>query len=396
MTGSIGSVCWRLRMTEQPRLPYGRQSLDEDDVRAVVEVLESDWLTTGPAVERFEREIALAAGTGCAVAVSSGTAALHCGYAALGIGPGAGIVTSPLTFAATATTALHLGAEVVFADVEPDSGNLDPAAVAELVGEDTRMVVATDYAGHPSDYASLRQVASEHACALMADAAHSFGARVDGRPTAQHVDAAALSFHPVKAITTGEGGAFVTSDRAHASAARAFRNHGIVRDRTRWRRPESAAHNYEIQSLGLNYRLPDVLCALGSSQLGKFAGFLARRRSIAARYSAAFAPLQSLELPASRANAEPAWHLYVLRVREASRRDALYSALKAAGLDVQVHYPPMYCHPLFEDLGHRSGECPVAEDYAARALSLPLYPAMRDADVDRVIDAVHAAVAAVL
>lgn len=374
-------------MSERPPLPYGRQSLDEDDIEAVVAVLRSDWLTTGPVVEAFEEAIAAVSGMEFAAAVSSGTAALHSGYAAFGIGPRTSLVTSPLTFAATATAALHLGAAVRFADVSPASGNLDPSAVGEAVAGDTRLIVPTDYAGHPADYAALGALARQHELGLMADAAHSLGARLDGRPATAFADAAALSFHPVKAITTAEGGAFVTHRECLASAVKRFRHHGIVRLQKPY---------YEIRTPGLNYRLPDVLCALGRNQLRKLQGFLDRRRAIAERYSAAFAAIGTLEIPVVAQGCTPAWHLYVLRVRVPDRRDALFSALADAGLGVQVHYPPVHRHPLFEELGYRAGDFPVAEDFARRAISIPLFPAMRDADVDRVIETVHAAARDVL
>jgi dTDP-4-amino-4,6-dideoxygalactose transaminase len=369
-------------MNERPTLPYGHQSLDEADIEAVVAVLRSDWLTTGPVVGAFEEAIAAAAGMEFAVAVSSGTAALHSGYAAYGIGPRTSIVTSPLTFAATATAALHLGAAVRFADVSPSTGNLDPLAVTGAIAGDTRLVVPTDYAGHPADYRALAALARERELGLMADAAHSLGARLDGRPATALADAAALSFHPVKAITTAEGGAFVAHRESLASAAKRFRHHGIVRLQKPY---------YEIRAPGLNYRLPDVLCALGLSQLGKLDRFLDRRRAIAERYSASFDAIETLEIPAVEEGCAPAWHLYVLRVREPARRDAMFSALTDAGLGVQVHYSPVHRHPLFEDLGYRAGDFPVAEDFAARAISIPLFPAMRDCDVDRVIESVHAA-----
>jgi perosamine synthetase len=375
-------------MGEPAFLPYGHQSVDDDDIAAVVAVLRSDWLTTGPAVDEFEAAVAAVAGTRHAVAVSSGTAALHAGYAAFGLGPGAGLVTSPLSFAATATAALHLGARVGFADIEPATGNIDPAAVAAAVTRDTRLVVATDFAGHPADYAALEAVTKPAGIELFADAAHSFGASVEGRPATRLVAAAATSFHPVKAVTTGEGGAFLSDRDAEALAVRQFRNHGIVRDRAVLRRAVAAEHYYEVQSLGLNYRMPDVLAALGTSQLGKLARFLARRRTIAARYTAALAAIDTLEPPVVRAGVEPSWHLYVLRVHSAERRDPVFAALRDAGLGVQVHYAPIHTQPLFEDLGFERGQFPLAEDFAARAISLPLFPAMSDADVDRVIETV--------
>lgn len=383
-------------MTEFRRLPYGRQSLDEDDIAAVVAALRSDWLTTGPLVQQFEEALAQAGAVSAAVSVSSGTAALHCGYAALGITAGTSIVTSPLTFVATASAAMHLGARVIFADVTADSGNLDPSAAADAVASDTRAIVPTDFAGQPADYAALSALTRSRDVALLADAAHSFGARFEGQPVAALTDAATVSFHPVKSITTAEGGALLTSNETLAQRARAFRNHGIERDPSRLKNAGRGRHHYEVQSLGLNYRLPDVLCALGLSQMRRLESFTARRDAIAQRYSEALSDVESLELPATDARSQSAWHLYVLRVRDAARREALFEALSAGGLGVQVHYPPVHLHPLFADLGYQPGSCPAAEDFSARALSIPLYPAMQDDDVGYVIDRVRAAAKAVL
>ncbi|MCP5041288.1 MAG: UDP-4-amino-4,6-dideoxy-N-acetyl-beta-L-altrosamine transaminase [bacterium] len=374
-------------MGERPVLPYGRQSIDDADIAAVAEVLRGDWLTTGPQVERFERALAEAAGVEHAVVVNSGTAALHVGYEAAGLGPGDAIVTSPLTFVATASCALHLGARVRFADVDARTGNICPQAVEAALAPDCRVIVPVDFAGHLADYPAIRNVAERNGCRIVSDAAHSFGATRDGRSSAQYADAAATSFHPVKGLTTAEGGALLTGDTDWAECAARFRNHGIERDPQR-QRGKGGAWYYEVQALGLNYRMPDVLCALGLSQLRRFESFLARRRELAARYDTALAEVSGIELPTTEAGVEPSWHLYVVRVEEASRRDALFDRLRAEGIGVQLHYPPVHLHPLFEDLGFRAGSLPVAEDFAARALSLPLFPAMEDADATRVIETV--------
>jgi UDP-4-amino-4,6-dideoxy-N-acetyl-beta-L-altrosamine transaminase len=376
-------------------LPYGSQWIDDEDIAAVIEVLRGEWLTTGPAVAAFEAALAAAGHAQHAIAVSSGTAALHTIYAAAKLGRGDEIVTSPLTFVATASTALLLGADVRFADVEPDTGNLDARAAAAASNARTRLWVAVDYAGHPARYAALQPAAHAQGARLVADAAHSFGARYNGEPVGRLADATTTSFHPVKPFTTAEGGAVLTDDDTWARGARAFRNHGIVRERDEMNAPGAAWH-YEVQSLGLNYRLPDLLCALGSSQLAKLERFVARRRALAARYQEALGAQAALELPARHEDCDPSWHLYVIRVREAARRDAFFDFLRARGIGVQVHYLPVYLHPVYADLGYRAGLCPVAEDFAARAVSIPLYPKMRDQDADRVIDTIDAACRAVL
>ncbi len=384
-------------MPDERRIPYARQLIDEDDIAAVAAVLRSDRLTTGPVVEEFERQIARRSDQRFGVAVNSGTAALHAAYAALGLGPGDELITSPLTFVATASAALHLGARVRFADVDTRTGCLSASFAADGVTSATRILAAVDYAGHPVEYQDMRHLASERGLAFVVDAAHSLGARWMRCPAGFTADATIYSFHPVKAITTAEGGAVVTNSERLAERMREFRSHGVVR------RPERfvdghgrGAWYYEAQHLGFNYRLPDVLCALGVSQLRKLNAFIARRRWIAGQYTASLSALAALELPWVDPRAEPAWHLYVIRVRDASRREALFAALQRRGLMVQVHYHPVHLQPVFQALGYRAGSCPNAEDFAERAISLPIFPAMSDDDVRYAIDAVMESVREVL
>jgi dTDP-4-amino-4,6-dideoxygalactose transaminase len=369
-------------------LPYGRQSVDEEDIAAVAAVLRGDWLTTGPAVARFEADIAARTGGIEAVAVTSGTAALHVAYAAAGIGPGDEVVTSPMTFVATAAAAALHGATVTFADVEPETGNLDPAAARAAVTDRTRVLAAVDYAGHPAELDALRTVADSAGALLLEDAAHSIGGSWHGRPVGSLADLTTFSFFATKNLTTAEGGAVVSPSPELSARARAFRNHGLVRDRGAQRYPDEGGWHQEVHSLGLNYRLPDVLCALGSSQLRRLAEFKRRRAGLHARYDKGFADLDGVRTPVTRDGADPMWHLYPLRVLEGRRR-ALYEHLRAVGVGVQVNYIPVYWHPVFEDLGYRRGLCPNAERYYAEELSLPLFPGLSDADADRVIDAVR-------
>jgi UDP-4-amino-4,6-dideoxy-N-acetyl-beta-L-altrosamine transaminase len=375
-------------VAEEAHLPYGRQWIEDDDVVAVGDVLRSDYLTTGPTIPAFEAALAAVTGSAHAVAVNSGTSALHAMYAAAGIGPGDEIVTSPLTFAATANAALYLEATVRFADVDPRTGNLDPRGAAQATSSRTRAVVAVDYAGHPADYDALSAVAEERGTLLLADAAHSLGATYRGRRVGTLAHASELSFHPVKPITTAEGGAVTTDDAELAERASRFRTHGITRDRSRMGDDEGPWY-YEMLELGYNYRLTDVQAALGMSQLRRLDAFLKRRRQIAGRYSASLADADQLELPSVDEHVEPGWHLYVIRVRDAEQRRPFFDRLRAHGLGVQVHYVPVYWHPYYRDLGYRRGQCPVAEDFYARAVSLPIFPRMSDDDVDRVIDAVR-------
>ena len=375
-------------------IPYGRQWVDDEDVAAVVEVLRSDYLTTGPAVERFEMALAAATGARRAVAVNSGTSALHAMYFAAGLGPGDEVITTPLTFAATANAALYLGATVRFVDVLADTGNIDPAAVASAIGPRTRVVVAVDYTGNPADYDELDVVASRAGVTLLADAAHSLGATYHGRSVGTLAAASELSFHPVKPVTTAEGGAIVTDDVDLAARAARFRTHGITREPGEMERNDGPWH-YEQHDLGFNYRLTDVQAALGTSQMRRLPSFIARRREIAARYLEGLGDLEALVLPTVREAVEPGWHLFVVRVAEAARRRALFDRLRELGLGVQVHYIPVHHHPYYRDLGFERGSCPVAEDFAARAISLPIFPLMTDLEVERVVDTVRRAVSEV-
>jgi len=380
--------CSMSRNPRSARLPYSTQWLTAEDFAAVDASMRGEWLTTGPAVEAFESALADRAGVADAAVLSSGTAALHAAYAASGLNPGDEIITSPLTFVATASCALMLGATVRFADIEPDTGTLDASAAAEQIGPRTRIVVPVDYAGHPADYAALEELRDKaRKLAVIADAAHSFGASFEGRPVGSLADATALSFHPVKAITTAEGGAVLTDNAETTRRVRTFRSHGIVREPSEQRNTGPEWY-YEVQSLGFNYRMPDVLCALGQSQLAKLDEYIERRRTLAARYTEALGAEEALELPTERENVRSSWHLYVVRVREAARRDEFLGYLRSRGLGAQVHYLPVYRHPLFADLGYRSGSCPAAEDFFSRAVSIPLFPRMSDADVGYVIDVV--------
>jgi len=366
-------------------LPYGRQSINDDDIAAVVEVLRSDFLTTGPLVDRFENALSDYTGAGRAVAVSSGTAALHAAYFAAGLRRGDEIITAPMTFAATANAALYLGATVRFVDIEPDTGNIDPDLIEDAITDRTRLIVPVDYAGHPADYDRINRIAADHDLKVVADAAHSLGATYRGRRCGTLAHATATSFHPVKPLTTAEGGAVLTDDADLADRAGRFRTHGIVKG-TRTDEHEGPWW-CEMHELGFNYRLSDVHCALGLSQLRRLDGFVARRREIADIYNRAFAGIDGYQLPVVREGVEPGWHLYALRVTDPGRRRPLVESLHEAGIGVQVHYVPVHYHPYYRKLGFQRGAYPVAEDFYDRVLSLPMFPAMTDDDVRRVTDA---------
>ncbi len=370
-------------------LPYGRQQIEEDDVAAVVETLRSEWLTTGPRVADFERQVAERVGTRYAVAVSSGTAALHAAAFAAGISPGDEVILPPLTFAATANAVLYLGGTPVFADVRADTLNLDPARVSEKLTSRTRAIVAVDFAGHPCDLDALCEIARTRGLVLIEDAAHALGAQYGGRAVGGQAHLTTFSFHPVKHIATGEGGTVVSSDPVLAERAIRFRNHGITSEAAdRFRAGE---WYYEMVDLGFNYRLTDIQCALGLSQLRKLDRFLARREVIAARYRDALAGLWGVTLQSIAPNVRHAWHIFPILLdldRLAADRLAIFTALRAEGIGVNVHYIPVYWHPYYQRLGFAKGICPVAEGSYERLLTLPLFPAMEDRDVEDVITAV--------
>jgi UDP-4-amino-4,6-dideoxy-N-acetyl-beta-L-altrosamine transaminase len=366
-------------------LPYGRQSISEADIEAVAAILRGDWLTTGPTVTAFEDAISAATGGHRAVSCTSGTAALHMAYAAAGVGPGDQVVTTPMTFVATASGASILGAEVVFADVEEDTALLDPAAVDAVVSERTKVIAAVDYAGHAADYDALQPIADRVGALTLDDAAHSIGGTYRGRPVGDLADITTLSFFPTKNLTTGEGGAALFKDDALAQRAHEFHFIGLVRDHTRFAMADEGPWHQEVHEFGINYRLTDVASALGLSQLSRLAGFKQRRTEITARYNAALADLAGVRIPAQRADVDPAWHLYPVRILEGRRRE-VFEKMRENGIGVQVNYIPVYWHPVYADLGYQRGMCPNAEAFYAEELSLPLFPDLTDDQVDQVIE----------
>ena len=366
-------------------LPYGRQSISEDDIEAVAAILRGDWLTTGPTVTAFEEAIAEVVGGHRAVSCTSGTAALHMAYAAAGVGPGDQVVTTPMTFVATASGASILGAEVVFADVEEDTALLDPAAVDAVVTDRTKVIAAVDYAGHAADYDALQPIADRVGALTLDDAAHSVGGTYKGRPVGDLADITTLSFFPTKNLTTGEGGAAVFKDDALAQRAHEFHFIGLVRDPSRWAITDEGPWHQEVHEFGINYRLTDVASALGLSQLARLQAFKERRTEITARYNAALSGVDGLRTPTQRADVDPAWHLYPVRVLDGRRRE-VFEKMRERGIGVQVNYIPVYWHPVYADLGYRRGMCPNAEAFYAEELSLPLFPDLTDAQVDQVVE----------
>lgn len=372
-------------------LPYGRQSVDEDDIQAVVDVLRSDWLTTGPKVGEFEEAFAARVGAKFAVSFSSGTAALHAAAFAAGLHSGDEAITTPMTFAATANCVLYQQAKPVFADVQPDTLNLDPAQVEARITSKTRAILPVDYAGHPADLDEILTIADRRGLVVIEDACHALGAEYRGRSTGSVAHMTVFSFHPVKHITTGEGGMVVTNDAKYAEALRRFRNHGISSEARQ--RQIAGQWVYEMVLLGYNYRLPDFACALGLSQLKRLDENLARRREIAAHYTEAFRGVEGVIPPTVRDDVNPAWHLYPIRLdleKLTADRAQIFRALRAENIGVNVHYIPVHTHPYYrERFGYCGGEFPLAEDAYQRLISLPMFHAMTDTDVQDVIRAVE-------
>lgn len=376
-------------------LPYGRQYVTDEDVQAVVDVLRSDWLTTGPAIGAFENAITAVTGAAEAVVVNSGTAALHAAAFAAGIGPGDEVIVPPMTFAASANCVLYMGGKPVFADVISGTLNIDPNDVERKITPHTKAIVAVDYSGAPCDYHALRALAEQYGLIIIEDAAHALGATYQGRKVGTLNELTTLSFHPVKHITTGEGGMITTDHPELAARMRAFRSHGITSDFRQ--RAESGSWIYEMVDLGFNYRLPDINCALGLSQLTHLPGWLERRRAVARQYRAAFAGLRGVNCLDVLPETDPAWHLFVIRLDlnalKVGRKE-VFTALRAENIGVNVHYIPVYWHPYYQKLGYQRGLCPVAEAAYEGLISLPMFHAITDQDVADTIAAVEKVVKA--
>jgi UDP-4-amino-4,6-dideoxy-N-acetyl-beta-L-altrosamine transaminase len=391
-------------------IPYGRQWIDDDDIAAVVAALKSDYLTCGPQVDAFEREFAEMVGAKHAVAVCNATAALHLAMRVADIGPGDRVVTSPNTFLASANCAAYVGAIPDFCDIDPVSYNLCPKALEAAWKADTKAVVAVDYAGQPANMPAIAKAARERGAIVIEDGCHGVGGgfyfngqfcKIGGHPWA---DMTTFSFHPVKTMTTGEGGMLVTNNDEYARRARILRSHGMERDPDRFLTfvEEPGPWVYEMQDLGYNYRITDIQCALGSSQLKKLPGFIERRRAIVARYNEAFAGLDWLRIPAlpekwhelafTISPDKVSWHLYTVQIdfaKIAKSRTAVMHQLRESGIGTQVLYIPVYLQPWYQQqYGYAVGKCPAAEAYYAQALSLPLYPAMEDFEVEKVVQQV--------
>ncbi len=371
-------------------LPYARQIVDDEDRRTVEDILKGDWLTTGPAVAKFENALSDYTGARHAAAVNSGTAALHAAMFALGIGPGDEVIVPAISFVASANCILYQGGTPIFADLSRDTLNVDPLAIERLITKKTKAIVAVDFTGHPCDHDGLRQLAEQHRLRVVSDAAHSLGATYDNRKVGVLQDITALSFHPVKLVTTGEGGAVLTEDETLCKKVRSFRHHGIDLDLHARNRTQSWL--YDVTALGYNYRIPDINCALGTSQIRKLPRWISRRQDLARFYNERLADNPLLELPTERPGCSSAWHLYVVRLRTEAvsvSRAEVFAALRAENIGVNVHYIPIPWLSHYANLGYRKGQWPIAETEYERMISIPMFPSMSDDDAVDVVDALQ-------
>ena len=369
-------------------IQYGRQKIDAQDIENVVKCLQSDWLTTGPLVDLFEKQIEQVTGSP-AVSVTSGTAALHCAYAAIELKPGDEIITPPITFIATQATALNFGAKIIFADVFPDTANIDPISVESKITSKTKAIVAVDYAGHPADMQELRSLADKHNIFLIEDASHSFGSKYRGRPVGTLADLTTFSFYPTKNITTGEGGAICSQNMILLDKAKKFSRQGLVKDSKDFKIKDEGPWHQEVQSFGLNYRLPDILCALGISQISKLHDFKLQRRKIFEFYNSELSEILWLNTPAQRDYVDPFWHLYPVRVRPDIRK-GLEAFLKDSKIGAQVNYLPAYRHPAFNSSKEILNSFPNSELFYNSEISIPMHTNLTDSNLEYIVGKIKA------
>jgi len=367
-------------------LSYGQQWIDEEDILAVVETLKSPLITQGPSIETFEQSVAQFVGVKHAVAFSNGTAALHGACFAAGIGVGDEVITTPITFAASANCVLYCGGKPVFVDIDKETYNIDPDKIKQAITPKTKAIIPVDFTGQPVDMEQIRKIANEHHLVIIEDAAHSIGADLNGKRIGTQADMTMFSFHPVKHITTAEGGMIVTNSDEYAEKLRLFRSHGIQHENLS---REEGPWYHEMVTLGYNYRMTDLQAALGASQMKKLDEFVEKRREIAECYNEAFSKLQGVKIPSQLKGTNSSWHLYSLSLEleklKGSRRE-IFNALRAENIGVHVHYIPVYLHPYYQELGYKKGLCPIAEKWYEAALTIPIFPKMTNEDVESVVE----------
>lgn len=371
-------------------IPYGRQFVEKDDIEEVVKVLKSDFLTQGPKIEEFERDLSKYCGCKYAVVFNSGTSALHGAYFSLGLKKGFEFITSPNTFVATSNAGIYVGLNPVFVDIEKDTGNMDVLKVEKSITPKTKVIVPIHYAGHPANMEKLYKIARKNKLHIIEDACHSLGAKYKGEKigSCKYSDMAVLSFHPVKHITTGEGGAVLTNNKKYFEKLKMFRSHGITKEN--FVNKSAGGWYYEMQFLGYNYRMTDIQAALGISQLKKLNKFVEKRRAIVALYEKALKNNPYFDIPVEKGYAYSSYHLYPIRLKDKykNKREDIFSRMRKIGLGVQVHYIPVHWQPYYKGLGFKKGICPVAEDFYQREISIPLYPSMKKEDIQYVIEKV--------
>lgn len=368
-------------------LPYGQQWIEEDDINAVIETLKSPFLTTGPKIAEFEQKVAQYVGATYAVAFSNGTAALHGACYAAGIESGDEVITTPITFAASANCARYLGANVVFTDIDEQTYNIDPEQIRRSITPKTKAIIPVDFTGQPCDIDAIMEIARQHGIVVIQDGAHSLGAEYKGAKVGIQADMTMFSFHPVKPVTTAEGGVIVTNNAAYYERLKLFRTHGIA---TTPYAKEQGDWYYEMVELGFNYRMTDLQAALGISQMSKLQHFIDRRRELATLYTELLQGIAGVKIPYQSPNNQSGWHLYSVQLDEqvlGKSRKQIFEELRAANIGVHVHYIPVYWFPYYQKLGYEKGICPRAERWYEGAMTLPLYPKMTDQDVCEVVDA---------
>lgn len=369
-------------------IPYGTQAIDEDDIQAVVDVLRSDFLTTGPSVAQFEKKVAEYVGAKYAVAVSNGTAALHVACLAACIKEGDEVITTPITFAASSNCVLYCGGTPVFADINPITYNIDPEDIKRKITSKTKAIIAVHFTGQPCEMDEIHAIAKEHNLIVIEDAAHALGADYKGKMIGNISDMTTFSFHPVKHITTGEGGMILTNSDELYQRLSLFRTHGITRNDSLMTQNEGDWY-YQQLELGYNYRITDIQCALGISQLNKLNSFIERRKEIVKRYNDAFANIDGIVTPFLKEDCNSSWHLYVIQVKN---RKAVFDKLRAAGIGVNVHYIPVYTFPYYQNNGYLDVHCHNAESLYERLISIPMYPSLSVEEQNYVIEQVMKAV----
>ena len=371
-------------------IPYGKQYIDEDDIKAVDEVLSSPYLTTGPKVAMFETKLCELTGAKYAIAISNGTAALHAACYAGGISAGDEVITTPITFAASANCVLYCGGTPVFADIDSDTWNIDPIKIEEKITARTKAIIAVDFTGQAVQINEIREICKKYNLIFIEDAAHSIGTKYNGVPVGAHADFTTFSFHPVKTITCGEGGAILTNNKEYYDKLMLFRSHGITRDENILTHTPFNGYNEQVE-LGFNYRMTDFQAALGMSQLNKLDLFTNRRKEIVHKYNEAFSEISELTIQKEIKESDTTRHLYIIRLKSDMLkvgRNEIYKALNAENVGLQVHYIPVYFHPYYQQLGYKKGLCPKAEALYEEIITIPLYYSLSDDDVDSVIEAV--------